>query len=292
MRYFKIVATLMFCVFLSGCIQSDTAIRVKPDGSGVIVETVLLSKMLVESLQSFSKGLAEEGATKDETADKDQGEVKGKKEGEDPIKAIMKDAESRAKQYGPDVKFVSATPVKSETMMGYKAVYSFKDINMLRINQNPENKAGKPAESKDQPQKKEEIILFTLVKGPVSKLIVKMPKEKDGNKATNDAQKSGKQAENPPDPSAEEMMKVMFKDMGIGIAIEIDGTIIKTNATYRDKSRLTLLDMQFGKIIENKAVFDKLNAAQPKTIEEMKELVKGIKGLKIELNNPVVVEFR
>jgi hypothetical protein len=31
---------------------------------------------------------------------------------------------------------------------------------------------------------------------------------------------------------------------------------------------------------------------QPKTIEETKELVKGIEGLKIEMNNPVVVSFQ
>jgi hypothetical protein len=38
-------------------------------------------------------------------------------------------------------------------------------------------------------------------------------------------------------------------------------------------------------------VFEKLNATQPKTIAEMKELVKGMEGLKIEMNNPVVVSF-
>ena len=36
----------------------------------------------------------------------------------------------------------------------------------------------------------------------------------------------------------------------------------------------------------------KYSAAEPKTIEEMKELVKDLQGLKIEMNNPVVVEFK
>jgi hypothetical protein len=94
------------------------------------------------------------------------------------------------------------------------------------------------------------------------------------------------------DPGAAEMMKVMFKDMSISIAILVEGRIIKTNATYQDKSRITLVDMDFGKIFENEKAFEKLNAVQPNTIEDMKDLVKGIKGLKIEMNNPVEVVFQ
>ena len=78
---------------------------------------------------------------------------------------MMKDARSRETQYGPDVKFVSAAPVKTETMSGYKAIYAFKVINTLRINQNPKSKTGIPADGTDESQKKEEIIRFKLVKG-------------------------------------------------------------------------------------------------------------------------------
>jgi hypothetical protein len=84
----------------------------------------------------------------------------------------------------------------------------------------------------------------------------------------------------------------MFKDMSIRVAVEVVGNIVTTNATYREKSRITLLDMQFGKIFENAAIFEKVNAAQPKTVSEMKEFLKDIKGLKIEMNNPVVVQFK
>ena len=46
--------------------------------------------------------------------------------------------------------------------------------------------------------------------------------------------------------------------MGVKVSLEIDGTIIKTNATYRNKSELTLVELHFGKILENKEVFDKI----------------------------------
>ncbi|MGA3086713.1 MAG: hypothetical protein ABSE95_18310 [Thermodesulfobacteriota bacterium] len=202
---------------------------------------------------------------------------------------MIKDAQSREKQFGPDVKFVSAIPLKTETMSGYKAIYAFKDINTLKVNQNPGNKTKKPGAGEENPAK-EENILFKFVKGPVSTLTVTMPKNKEGKEV--EVPKGEVQKKGEADPKAAEMAKTFLKDMGIRIALEIDGTILKTNATYRKKSELTIVDLNFGKLIENKNVFEKVIAADPKTIEEAKELIKGIEGLKMEMANPIVVDFK
>ena len=292
MRHLTILCAIMACLFLSGCIQNDTVIHVKPDGSGTIDETIALSNALAVSLQKMAKGLSEGAAdTNTNTDSKANTDSKDKAEVYDPIQAMMKDARSRETQYGPDVKFVSATPVKTETMIGYKAIYAFKNINNLRINQNPKNKTGMPDDSQDKSRKKEEIIRFKLVKGPISTLTVTMPEKTKDDKAADDVKQDKRQNKDEMDPNSAEIMKMFFKDMSMKLVLDIDGTIIDTNATYRDKSRLTLFDMHFGKIIENVEVFEKLNATQPKTIAEMKELVKGMEGLKIEMHNPVVVSF-
>ena len=297
MRHLIILCAIMASVLLSGCIQNDTVIHVKTDGSGTIEDTVKLANALIESLQNISKGLAEgvsnaNADAKDNVKDKDGAKEKDKAEVQDPIQTMMKDAQSREKQYGPDVKFVSATPVKTETMSGYKAIYAFKDINTLRINQNPENKTGMPADGKDKSKKKEEIISFKFVKGPVSTLTVTMPETGKDKKPADHVKQDLQKNTGESDPASAEMTKLIFKDMSIRLVLEIEGAIVKTNATYRDKSQLTLIDMHFGKIIENVKAFEKLNAMQPKTIEETKELLKGIEGLKIEMNNPVVVSFQ
>jgi hypothetical protein len=204
---------------------------------------------------------------------------------------MIRDAQSKENQYGPEVKFVSAVPLTTETMGGYKAVYAFKDINKLKINQNPGKKTDIPG-SKDSLPTKEENILFHLTKGPVSSLTVTMPRGKDKEDKEATASKKDKTDQEQPDPKALEQMRRVLEDMGIRIAIEIEGTILKTNATYRKKSTLTLVEMHFGKLLENKDLFEKVVASQPKTVEEAKELVKGIEGLKIEMANPVVVEFK
>ena len=280
MRYFKFFCAVLFSIFLFGCFQTDTVIHVKADGSGFIEETFLLSNVMLDSVQNLAKELKA-----DEPNAKNQG-----KENQDPVQEMIKEASSKSGQYGPGVEFVSATPVKTETLSGYKAIYAFKDINTLRINQNPKDKTGKPEDGQGNAAKKEELIHFKLVKGPVSTLTVTMPKNKEEKK---DQDQKGKEPDkSPTDPKTAEMMKELFKDMAVKVSLEIDGTIIKTNATYRNKSELTLMELHFGKILENKEVFDKVSAAEPKTIEEMKGLVKDLPGLKIEINNPVVVEFK
>jgi len=282
MRCFTIISLLVVAIFLTGCIQSNTLIRVNPDGSGVVEETVLFSDMLVSSMQNLSKKMADADSKNVDS---------GKTEDGDFIQKQMKDAQAKITKSGPDVKFVSITPVKTETMKGYKSVYSFRDINTLRINQNPSDKTGKPEAQRDKSSEKKEMLLFTFNKGAVSTLTVQMP-GKDQTSSKKDKQKTGQKKTPEEEASAADMMKIFFKDMAVKIDVEIAGAIIRTNATYRDKTRLTLLDIQFGKIFENKELFDKLNKTQPKTIEEMKGIVKDLKGLQIELNNPVVVEFR
>jgi hypothetical protein len=280
MHCFRFFCAVICFVFLYGCFQTDTVIRIKPDGSGVIEETFLLSNDLLESFQDLVKGFADdEKNIKDEAA----------KEKQDPIEGMIKEARSRENQYGPDVKFVSAIPLKTETMGGYKAIYAFKDINTVKLNQNPGKKVEKSGAGQDLPVK-EENILFRFIKGPVPTLTVKMPKDKEEKKAQ--VQKKEAQDKSQADPKAVEQMKIFFKDMGIRIALEIDGAILKTNATYRKNSEITLVELHFGKLIENKDIFEKVIAAQPKSIEEAKELVKGIEGLKIEMANPLIVEFK
>lgn len=287
MRYFRFFSAALCLIFLFGCFQTDTVIRLKPDGSGVIEQTFLLSNTFLESFQELSKGFVD---------DDDKTKSEAKIEKEDPVQGMIKDARSKENQFGPGVKFVSAIPMKTETMSGYKAIYSFKDINTLKVNQNPGNKAEKLGAGKENPTEEENILFKFVKKGSTSTLTMMMPKPKAGKeekeKNEDKVPKAEVQKKGEEDPKAAEMAMKILKDMGIRIALEINGTILKTNATYRKNSELTILDLNFGKFIENKDQFEKLTAANPKTVQEIKELVKGIEGLKIETANPIVVEFK
>ena len=272
---------ILVCVaaFLSGCIQNDTTVTVKPDGSGTIEETVLYSSLFATSLDAVKEDGDKKGSD-----GKEQG-----KASDSFIEKTIEEAKKKTGQFGPQVKLISIVPLKKEKLLGYKATYAFGDINVVTINQNPKDKteSGKTGQEKE---KKEEPIQFKFVKGPPAVLTVTMPPEKPKKKEKPDEKAEKK--ENADDPKALEMMKMLFGDMRIGINIRIEGTIVKTNATHRDGSHVTLMEMDFGKIVSNAKYLKKLNEEKPETIEDMKKIVKGIEGLKIELNNPVVVEFK
>jgi len=86
------------------------------------------------------------------------------------------------------------------------------------------------------------------------------------------------------------MIKFM-KDMRVKIEIKIDGEITKTNATHVDGNTVTLFDIDFGQLISDTEKFEEFKKVNPDSFEEVKKLVSGIPGMKIELNKEVFIEF-
>lgn len=299
-RFFSSALCLFVVAFFSGCIQDTIVIHVKPDGSGTIEETSLLSNTMLELMESFADSMGnvekQKGDQDNKSAAKGDSKKGEKKTRDDVIAKMLKDAETRAKMFGSTVKFISAKPVKTDTGSGYSAVYAFQDISLVKVNQNPSDKVdGKKAEKSDSPQK-EEYLLFSFIKGSPSRLVVIFPARKDagGDKPrAPDTTKAPKEKPNKEsDNQSLEMMKNLFKDMKLNISLQLEGTIVNTNATYRDGSMVTLIEMDFEKIMSDAEQLNKLGGAKPQTIEEMKVLFKGFKGLKYETNNPVTVEFK
>jgi hypothetical protein len=298
-RFFYTALTMLMAVFVSGCIQDTIVIHVKPDGSGTIEETSLLSNSMFDIMESIAGSMAgprkEEGAQVNKDAAKEGSKKEAKQTRDDVIAKMVKDAEKRADTFGATVKFISAKPVRTETASGYNAVYGFQDISQVRVNQNPGAKMdGQKTEKSDPP--KEEYLLFNFTKGHPSKLVVTLPPQKEtaGDKSSAPdsgnavAGKSNKEAS----AQSPEMMKNLFQDLKVKIALQLEGTIIKTNATYRDGSTVTLIEMDIGKIMNNAMLFKQMLAVNPQSVGETKALFKNVEGLKFETNNTVTVEFK
>jgi hypothetical protein len=292
-RFFYIALSMLMIPFFHGCVQDTTVIHVKPDGSGTIEETTLFSNSMLELMESFSDSMAVSETPKNDQAKKDMAKEKTR---DDLLAKMVKDAEMRAATFGKAVTFISAKPVKAESGSGYTALYAFQDINLVKVNQNPSDKVdGQKAEKSESPPK-EEFLLFQFTKGSPAKLVISFPSQKDivGDtpsppdtpKADEDLTRKGE------DPQASEMMKNLFQDMRVKISLHCEGAIVTTNATYREDSTVTLMEMDFGKIMSNAALLHKLNTVKPQSIEETKALLKNVEGLKIETNNPVTIEFK
>ncbi len=90
------------------------------------------------------------------------------------------------------------------------------------------------------------------------------------------------------------MIMQMFKGLHIGIAVNVEGQVVKTNSPYVDGSKVTLMDIDFDPLLSNekglKALSGKMETAKGDD-RKMMESLKGIKGLKITTDPEVSIEF-
>jgi len=292
-------------IALTGCMQVDTLIKVKPDGSGVIEETFLMNKAFVQQMRTMMEEMAKQ--MEQQMAEQaDQQMPEGKKEDtpqkeKEPQKKPEsfnifneKELKERASDLGEGVTYMSGSKIVTDDYEGYKVIYAFNDIQKIKINQNPGEKvpSGPQPESPDS-KTKEEYITFIYTKGKPSELLIKLPAEKPKEKSEDVPE--DQTAAPTDDQQAEAMMaqmKGIFEGMKIAVAVEVEGEIIETNATHREGSRVTLMELDFGKLIETAEDFKKFSLAKPETLEETKQFMKNIPGIKVELNKEIEITFQ
>jgi hypothetical protein len=304
---FILISLIAITLVFTGCLNTKTSVKVNTDGSGEITQTFLISNSLMSMMNSSAaeKAGTDSSATKEEesagedqdtaTADSatDDSAAKTDAEPTPDLAAKLMDKEKLAKhaaEMGEGVTLVSADPYTEGDFSGYKAVYSFKDVSKLKINQNPMDLMPSDLSgSGNAPPDDKEYITFTFKKGSPAALAINMPAL--NNKSKTDNSKTGEKPKEP-DASTLSMMKQIYKDMKINMSVEVQGTITDSNAQFKSGSAITLMDMDFNKILADDKSFNALAKSQVNTIEEMKALVKSVKGLKIELQKTVNVKFK
>ena len=88
------------------------------------------------------------------------------------------------------------------------------------------------------------------------------------------------------------MMQQMFIDMRISMSVEVVGKITATNAANKEGSRVTLLDVDFNKILADPAKMKAMTKIKDPNSAEAKAFLKTIPGMKVELANPVKISFQ
>ncbi len=274
-----LLTALLFTLGLSGCLQVEKVVRLQPDGSGTIEETVIVGKQALAQLEQMAAGF---GAFGDKKADKKTAK---------PAKGfeVMDEAKLKAaaEGMGEGVTFVSAKKIDNETGSGFTAVYAFTDISKVKLDQNPGESMPAPDGMKAMagPKQKTEPVTFKFTKGSPAELILKMPQPELKKEPKKD-QPAGA------DEMAMGMMQQMMKDMKVKMSVEVAGKITETNAEYRDASRVTLMEMDFNKLLADPEKFKKLAKENPKTLQESKALMKGIDGIKVETAPEVKIKFQ
>jgi hypothetical protein len=269
------MASALVSLVLTGCFQNETTIHLNKDGSGTLVEETKLGAQMLAMMDQMAAGFGGGGGAK-----------------EDPMKEMFSEekARKRAAELGEGVTFEKSEAVEANGAKGGRVTYKFKDINKLKVSTSDGMKNASPMG--DMPgapaAKKGEPIAFAYADG---KLTIKMPEPGQADAADSpSAEEAGVPDMN--SPEAEAMMKQMFADMKMSLKLVVDSGIAESNATHKDGNTITLMEVDFGKLVENPEDFKKLQKVDQKNPAAAMDQLKNIKGVKFETQKEVTVQVK
>lgn len=267
-------AVILMAAGLGGCIRVNTRIAVKKDGSGTVTERVLMNAPLLKTMASSSK----EG-----------------KNGSPGSMPERKSLEKNAAAMGEGVGLKGVRAFSEDGFEGYEAVYVFRDISKVRVSGRPDEKgtadslraAGAAATEGDR-------ISFRFIKGMPSRLVIMLPEER----SLIDPVKKKDAPAQQPSPEQEKLslaiIREMFRGTRMTLDIEVEGTVLSTDASCRDAvGRIVLADVDFNRLLDagnDKAML--MLTGSGSTSGSGKELINRVPGIAGETKKQVSVVFQ
>ena len=254
-------------LLVSSCLQVESTISVKKDGSGTITEELVFGEQMVMMMQM---GAAQGGPGA---------------AGKDPMAQMLDKtkAQARAKKMGEGVELVSVEKIDAKGKLGIKTIYKFSDINKLTYSGASAMDLGDMPGAQAEEKAEDAGTSFKLVDGTLT-IIQKKPGKEKGEDKEDKPELPDEMEE-----QAMAMMQGMMKDMRMSMKIKIESGIAKTNATYVDGNTVTLADIDFGKLVANP---EKLKALQTGDFDKAKDALKGIDGVKFEAQEKIEIKMK
>lgn len=279
----KVSAAVLLSVLifsLAACVASDTLIKINSDGSGLIVQRTLMKTEMIAQLRVMMEGMVRQMAGPSSgTSDVQMPEIFGEKE-----------AAAKAAKMGSGVTYLESRKLKTGDMEGVEAAYAFRDVTQLRLSEKPEAPSIPGLQGVSSGKNGETIFRFSRRPNGNSLLTAMFAQSKPAGPAVKDDS-----AERPTstqvNPKQLEQARKMFDGLRIAMAIEVQGNLVKTNSPYQEGSKVTLMEMDFSALLSNEALLSQMAATKGQSLEQAKELLKGLKGFKINLEPEVTIEF-
>jgi len=265
----SLVLLLALVAFVtSGCITATNVVRLKPDGSGTLEATMLVNTGVFKQIGAMMGG-------------------EMKSEGKSSTPSPDELARELSKMKG--MRLVSQKTITDGDIQGVKVVMAFDDVNQVSVSEGLPAKPGKA--------KPEDEVKFSLTKQPggTSLLAIHFPdKPGDAVKGAGKTQESGSSKK--PTPEALQMLSTFFKGMRIMIAVDVDGTLVRTSSPYVEGNRVTLLDIDMDQLLKDPDALQKMDTlpfGPDLSISDAREAMAkaGVKGIKV--NDPnITIEMR
>jgi len=244
-----------------GCLRSTTVIDVKSDGSGTIVQETAVSAQALGMLQ----GLA------------------GANQAADKPAQLFGEEQARKAAATMGVTFVSGESIKTGELEGYRARYAFDNIENVTVKMDQATDDLAPGSNTKKPP-----FGFTFTRGATASVLnIRMPEQApgEGPGGLPLPGAGGTNADKAQTAQALAMMKMMMKGLFVDVALNVSGRILKSNAPYVEGSRVTLMQIDFDKLLTDEAALLKLQSAK-----DIKSLA-AVPGLKVVAEPNVTIEF-
>lgn len=251
MRSIRAIGLLALLATLSGCCHYDVLVKLKHDGSGEVIYTITGPATGPDG-QPAAGTFAEEKQIKEHAA-----------------------------ALGEGVEYISHRKVNENGRNGIAATYKFNFVNNLRVNLKPANDTYMSAEER----KGEEYAAFNYVGGDKPSLTVSYPERKEPRAIS-------KRIMDRPLMDEEKQQMAMYNGMVLALRVElIEGENVKTDSAFVDGNIVTLHQIDFTEPGTNEARFKELFRKEINKVEDVKPLMKNMRGCKINLQKDIKIEF-
>ncbi len=263
---------------LSGCITSETLIKLNADRSGTLEQLVLvntktldeLPRMMGDMLGGNGKASSKSSASPLDLLDENR---------------LRADATA----FGGGVRFVSVEKIVRGDMQGGRVIYAFDDVNALAIDPEPPLNTKGGGARKSGAGDPIALGVTTLANGNTVLTVRFDQAGAPKGKAAGTPGSPKNKGDVPPDIA--EMIKQLFDGFRVAVDVEVNGPIVRTSSPWVAGSRVTVLEMDLGMLLADQGNLKVLDRLSPTAgLAEMIPALKGIKGIKIN-ESPLTIEF-
>lgn len=260
-KVLHLLSLIMAVFLLSSCLSSGIDIVVNKDGSGELVQTFNVQKEYIAFMNLGEQGIS------------------------DPNMIDREALTALASQMGEGVTLSKVEPL-SETSVyaGYKAYFNFTDISKIQTSPMPMTTPGEEIDSSDW-------ISFEFKKGSTAKLTIISPQEEDEMDMDMNEEYLDSESLEMEDDSMIDQLKQIYKTMHFWLKIKVNGNISNTNALYSEGSEISIIDMNFEKVVENDDLFKHMTSGENPDLEEVRDQLEKI-GVKVDDQEKIEVSFR
>jgi hypothetical protein len=272
-RIGRLFGALTIAFVLTGCLDYETTVLVRADGSGTVTESILVRGSLKTALEKKTPSeLAASPA------------------------AVAK----KITELGGQVRVLSNEGIKEDQRVGHRTVYAFDDINALILPLGDLSKKKDNAIldtlfrfSLDPPKPDSPAILHIHASHSLIDDMTRSPTAEE-KKAFEEKQKDPKFRDNI--NTALQLMKALSEDMRVSLRVQLEPGIATSNALYHDENSIDLLTIDFrqlwGSSEFNKLLtqFQQGHFGEPMTREAA--LALRMPGWRVELQKDIDARFK